>query len=184
MSVIGRPGRRIVRGFSLVELLVVLGVVALLLGLLLPTLGRARDRRQMTACLSNLRQLASAFVLYAHDHDGYGPDEMADQTWDALLWPYLSDESTYACPADADGFYQNFDTSYEWRDSFQVDFEHPERALSLTRLLDARPASLVLVFEAAPGWHERGRRNAAALNGAARAYDEAAFQDNLKLKPY
>jgi prepilin-type N-terminal cleavage/methylation domain-containing protein/prepilin-type processing-associated H-X9-DG protein len=61
------------RGFSLVELLVVIGVVGLLIALLLPALSRARQAAARTACLSNLRQVHASFVLYADNNDGQVP---------------------------------------------------------------------------------------------------------------
>lgn len=51
--------------FTLVELLVVIGVIAVLIAMLLPTLGRAREAANRTACLSNLRQVHQAFHLYS-----------------------------------------------------------------------------------------------------------------------
>ena len=57
--------RRPATGFSLVELLVVVSIVAVLVALLLPAVGRAREAANRTLCLSNLRQLHQAFVLYA-----------------------------------------------------------------------------------------------------------------------
>ena len=55
-------------GFTLVELLVVIGIIALLISILLPALSRAKDQANRTACMSNLRQVATSFLLYAMDH--------------------------------------------------------------------------------------------------------------------
>ena len=56
------------RAFTLVELLVVIGIIAILIGLLLPTLARARESSRRAACLSNLRQVAMAMRFYAYDN--------------------------------------------------------------------------------------------------------------------
>ncbi|MCW5777096.1 MAG: prepilin-type N-terminal cleavage/methylation domain-containing protein [Phycisphaeraceae bacterium] len=61
------------RGFTLVELLVVIAVVALLIGLLLPALAGAREAARGAVCLSNLRQMYLACRIYADEHDGVGP---------------------------------------------------------------------------------------------------------------
>src|SRR5689334_19974171 len=63
MFTVGRRRRRC--AFTLVELLVVIGIIAILVGILLPTLSRARESAKKTACLSNLKQLGDAFRLYA-----------------------------------------------------------------------------------------------------------------------
>ena len=73
------------RGFTLVELLVVIGVVALLLALLLPALAKARRSAQRLACASNLRQIGAAFIAYAHNHRGYLPAP-------ALAWRFSHEE--------------------------------------------------------------------------------------------
>jgi len=70
----GRPGR--VAGFTLVELLIVIGIIALLIALLLPALIAARANARRAACLSNLHQIGIAIHNYATDYDGripYGP---------------------------------------------------------------------------------------------------------------
>lgn len=62
-----------VKGFTLIELLVVCGIIALLVGLLLPALGVARQSAQQTKCLSNLRQVGVAIQADINDHNGVIP---------------------------------------------------------------------------------------------------------------
>ncbi|MFH0963895.1 MAG: type II secretion system protein [Planctomycetota bacterium] len=60
-------------GFTLIELLVVMVIIALLVGLLLPALGRAQEEARKTQCRSNLRQIGLAITMYANDNKGYTP---------------------------------------------------------------------------------------------------------------
>jgi prepilin-type N-terminal cleavage/methylation domain-containing protein len=57
-------------GFTLVELLVVIGIIAVLIAVLLPALSKAREQAKVTACLSNIRQLTTGWMMYANDNKG------------------------------------------------------------------------------------------------------------------
>src|SRR5829696_7403637 len=74
-------------GFTLVELLVVIGIIAILIALLLPTLAKAREQANRTACLSNLRQLSVAAVRYAHENRGMFPIEAYERF--VITLPFL-----------------------------------------------------------------------------------------------
>jgi prepilin-type N-terminal cleavage/methylation domain-containing protein/prepilin-type processing-associated H-X9-DG protein len=72
----GQPQRR--SGFTLVELLVVIGIIAVLIGVLLPALSAARRQANTLKCLANLRTLAQCFLLYANDNRDHFPVVRSD----------------------------------------------------------------------------------------------------------
>jgi prepilin-type N-terminal cleavage/methylation domain-containing protein len=69
------------RGFTLVELLVVVGVIAVLVAILLPALNRARESANALKCLSNLRQCGTALSMYLNDNKGWFPYVARDNSW-------------------------------------------------------------------------------------------------------
>src|SRR5205809_6810554 len=73
--------------FTLVELLVVIGIITILIGILLPVITRARESANRSACLSNLRQLGQAFNIYANQSKHHVPlGQMADEyQWNYTL---------------------------------------------------------------------------------------------------
>ncbi len=88
--------------FTLIELLVVIAIIAILAGLLLPTLGTAKARAERLKCTSQMKQLGLAFSLFLTDHnDQYPPavyrtgDYMYQLTWDDLLHRYIGGFDRY-----------------------------------------------------------------------------------------
>lgn len=93
------------RAFTLVELLVVIGIIALLIAILLPALGAARAQAAGTASLSNLRQLALGLHLYATDHKGAYPvgamppvSSQPRMRWADFIYPYMRNAEIYMSP--------------------------------------------------------------------------------------
>jgi len=116
---------RMSKAFTLIELLVVIAIIAVLLAILMPALSRVKEQGKRATCLSNLRQLTLAWIMYADEnedklvngdtgeysiHQNETPWVLADwrsgmtdrQKRDAILngalWPYVKDLKMYRCP--------------------------------------------------------------------------------------
>lgn len=94
------------RGFSLVELLTVIAVIAILGAIVIPVISGMRQAAEQTTSASNMRQLGLAIHLYANDNHGKMPrsthdEALVERTWVHTLAPYLEDvDDVRICPAD------------------------------------------------------------------------------------
>ncbi len=106
-------------GFTLIELLVVIAIIAILAAILFPVFARARERARQTSCLSNIKQLQLAVIMYRSDYDECNfIDRMAtsnpptatgpyQSSWAGVLYfwtdtmrPYIKNEQLWICPSD------------------------------------------------------------------------------------
>jgi len=93
-------------GFTLIELLVVIAIIAILAAILFPVFAQAREKARAIGCLSNLKQIANGFMMYAQDYDeclplsvrtpGGGADPIY---WYDVVQPYLKNRQILKCPS-------------------------------------------------------------------------------------
>lgn len=93
------------RGFTLLELLIVIAILVLLAALLLPAFARSREDGRRSTCMSNLQQIALAVQQYAKDNDARYPltevnDEGDPYGWADAVEPYLKNRQVFQCPSE------------------------------------------------------------------------------------
>ena len=91
-------------GFSLLELLVVLGILSLLAAMLFPVFAIVREKGRRTVCQSNLKQIAFAVQQYVQDNNQMYPlgSTFDGSTWQNDVYPYVKNCQVYRCPSDRD----------------------------------------------------------------------------------
>ena len=148
-----------IRGFTLVELLVVISIIALLVAILLPALNKAREQAKLISCMSNIRQVGLGCITYAVDNEGWYPENPIQQSGPSPCWwrngggidlvdrlsPYISDLWVFVDPSirigappdqdDPGSFYWPF-----WYLGGEYSMGHGNLPIAIRRLSD-RPGS-------------------------------------------
>ena len=156
------------RGFTVLELMVVIGIIAVLMAILLPSASRAREQAKRAQCMSNLRQLTDAVQSFAAANDGDLPLNTRRGTWalqdasnpstdpgataDSLrkgaLFPYVRNEAVYRCPDDETGRFR----SYSINDYLNGDWDQVQHHLRRIREVINAAGTMMLIEE----WDPRG----------------------------
>ncbi len=92
-----------VRAFTLIELLVVIAIITVLAAILFPVFAQAREKARHTSCLSNGRQIGTAFLMYTQDYDENLPlttFPLPSNSWTDQVQPYIKNRQVYRCPSD------------------------------------------------------------------------------------
>ncbi|MBI3922236.1 MAG: DUF1559 domain-containing protein [Armatimonadetes bacterium] len=152
------------RGFTLIELLIVIAIITILAAILFPVFARAREKARQTVCLSNVKQVTLAVLMYAEDYEdtlprvclrALGPSSW--ESWADVVQPYAKNAHVFRCPSDSRG---GLVLSYGWNvgswywpkvSGMGCGYLHPE--LPTIGLGDvAEPTMTVMIAELNPQW--------------------------------
>ncbi len=145
--------------------MVVIAIIAILAAILFPVFAKARDKARQTACLSNMKQVGTAGMLYLQDYDEMLPPADASRfgfaaDWSGLLQPYIKNGAAYSatgvftCPAfprDEGSQFKVLDNTFGWMGGMPPDVSTYVPHIPTLAMFPA-PADHVLAYEAGSNW--------------------------------
>ena len=188
------PRRRNRFGFTLIELLVVIAIIAILAAILFPVFARARENARKTSCLSNLKQMGTAFQMYQQDYDGHFHDanksgslpstrpepaahgfgaNSALSPWSQWPWfygPYVKNIAIFDCPSSPDSTEQLSVTNWGNDGNYGYNYDGLSRDEDHPSRIDAEienPAETFVFFDSGDSNVCSGTNNWATFIGKA-----------------
>jgi len=171
-----------IRGFTLIELMVVISLIILLMGILVPVYGKIVDITRLIKCRSNLEEIYIALLMYANDNNGQCPNPnvtgqipISVKFKEALL-PYVKWEEIFWCPNDLEKS-KHPGGSYGWRVT-----RDPKTSIAGVRLdLLRHPSKVMIAGELSHGCHKSEMINVLYADGHVDLVTRGEFIRNMSV---
>jgi prepilin-type N-terminal cleavage/methylation domain-containing protein len=156
------PCRSPNRGFTLIELIVVIAIIAILAAILFPVFAQAREKARAAVCLSNNKQIGLSVAMYVQDYDSTFPAQRTDGLltltaggkeatyYDALL-PYQKNQQIWLCPSDIANTYSGYQATVAPPAMGYVMNGNVVTATGLAEAAVAAPSNCLLIRESGAG---------------------------------
>lgn len=175
------------KGFTLIELLVVIAIIAILAGILFPVFAKAKSQAMKAHCLNNLKQLGTAFSLYAQDNGGRLPMGVNQdgEYWYKALDSFIRNKDVFKCPCDgsADGAGEGTldgAVSYCYRDEYK-ELNEDRVPVEWKKLYGAKLESVEYIADTA--FLRDTKANPGSVNGANTLTNQSGTFDSGGLAP-
>jgi hypothetical protein len=164
------------RGVSTIDLVVTMGIMAILVGISVGVLSTARRSNAQARCAANLRALGIGFSLYLQDYKEVYPCPSPNVQWEDLMRVY-NPRGTFQCPADSELF-NALGSSYDWRDT-----GNPQTTLMGRPAMQVAHSDLCLAFDALPEWHRKNRVQVLHVSAVVELIDTPSFFKDMQRSP-